>query len=86
MINSTDLPCLTKEPQGFCENKLGEKESYNALKSMTNNKTSRNDGLRKGLYEAFQIELKDPLLKPFCHTVNYKEFSNSQRQAVIKIL
>ena len=86
ILNSIDLPCLTNEGKGFCEIELGEKELFNALKSMPNNKTPGNDGLSKEFYEAFWNELKDPLLKSFYHAKTYKEFSTSQRQAVIKLL
>ena len=53
---------------------------------MPNNKTPGNDGLGKEFYEAFWNELKDPLLKSFYHAKTYKEFSTSQRQAIIKLL
>ena len=86
ILNSVDLPCLTNEQKDFCEIELGEKELLNALKSMPNNKTPGNDGLSKEFYEAFWNELKDPLLKSFYHAKTYKEFSTSQRQAVIKLL
>ena len=87
ILNSIDLPCLTNKQKDFCEiDDLGEKELLNALKSMPNNKTPGNDGLSKEFYEAFWNELKDPLLKSFYHAKTYKEFSTSQRQAVIKLL
>ena len=53
---------------------------------MPNSKTRGNDGLSKEFHEAFWKELKDPLLKSFYHAKTYKEFSTSQRQAVIKLL
>ena len=52
---------------------------------MPNNETPGSDALSKDFYEAFWNELKDPLLKPFYHAKIYKEFSTSQRQAVIKL-
>ena len=80
MLNSIDLPFLTIEQKDFCETELGEKELCNTLKSVPNNKTP------VVFYEAFWNELKDPLLKSFYHAKTYKEFSTSQRQAVIKVL
>ena len=62
------------------------KRILNALKSVPNNKTPGNDGLSKEFYETFWNELKDPLLKSFYHAKTYKEFSTSQRQAVVKLL
>ena len=81
ILNSIDLPCLTNEQKEFCEIELGEKGLSNTLKSMPNNKSPRNDGLSKELYEAFWNKLKDPLLKSFYYSKTYKEFSTSQRQA-----
>ena len=86
ILNSIDLPCLTNEKKDFWEAQLGEKELWNALKSELNNKTPGNDGLSKKFFEAFWNELKDPLLESFYHAKTYKEFSTSQRQAVIKPL
>ena len=79
ILNSVDLPCLTNEQKGFCEIKLAEKELFDALKSMPNNKTPGNDGLSKEFYEAFWNELKDPLLKSFYHSETYKMSSAPQR-------
>ena len=53
---------------------------------MPNNKIPRNDGLSKEFYKALWSELNDPLLKSFYHAKTYKEFSTSQRQAIIKLL
>ena len=53
ILNSTDLLCLTYEQKDYCEIELGEKQLFNALKSMPNNKTQGNDGLSKKFYEAF---------------------------------
>ena len=78
MLNSIDLPFLTIEQKDFCEIELGEKELFNTLKSVPNNKTP------VVFYEAFWNELKDSLLKSFYHAKTYKEFSISQRHAVIK--
>ena len=85
ILNSIEQPCLTNEQKDFCAIELGEKELLNALISMPNNKTPGNDGLSKEFYEAFWKELKGPLLKSFCHAKNYKEFSTSHRQAIIKL-
>ena len=86
ILNSRDPSCLTNEQKDFCEIELGQKKLFNAFKSMTNNKAPENDGLSKEFYEAFSNELNDPHLKSFYHAKTYKEFSTSQRQAVIKLL
>ena len=53
---------------------------------MLNSKTPGNEGLSKEFCEALCNKFKDPLLKSFYHAKTYKEFSTSQRQAVIKLL
>ena len=53
---------------------------------MPNSKIPGNGGLNKGFYEAFWNELKDPFLKSFYYAKTYKDFSTSQRQAIIKLL
>ena len=61
ILNSVDLSCLTNEQKDSCNIELWEKELYNALKSIPNNKTSGNDALSKEFYEAFWKELKYPI-------------------------
>ena len=53
---------------------------------MPNKKNPWNNRLNKEFYEALWNELKDPLLKSLYHTKTYKEFSTSQKQAIIKLL
>ena len=60
ILNSIDLPCLTNEQKRLSWIELGEK-------SMSKNKTSGNDQLRKDFYENFWSEMKDLLLKFFYH-------------------
>ena len=85
ILNYIDLSCPTNEQKDFCEIQLGEKKLCDAFRSMPNNKTLGNDGLCKEAYEAFWNELKDPLLESFYQVKTCKEFSISQRQAVIKL-
>ena len=53
---------------------------------MPNNKTPGNDGLSKEFYKAFWNVRKDLILKSLYYAQTYKEFSTSQREAVIKPL
>ena len=53
---------------------------------MPNNKTPGNDGLSKEFYKAFWNVGKDVILKSLYYAQTYKEFSTSQREAVIKLL
>ena len=53
---------------------------------MPNSKTPGNDGLSFEFYEEFWNKLRDPILNSFYHAKTYKEFSSSQRPAVIEFL
>ena len=69
-----------------CEENFSEKEFYQALISVPNNKSPGNDGLRKEFYETFWEELKTPLISSFECTFIKDELSSSQKQAVIKLI
>ena len=56
------MPFLSKEKQVSCEGVITEKELFEALKSMQNNKSPGNDGLSKEFYESFWEELKKPFM------------------------
>ena len=46
-LSQINIPILTEEQSQICEGPLTESELLNALKSMPNNKSSGNDGLKK---------------------------------------
>ena len=54
------LPTLINEQTLRCEGIISEDEVFKSLKSMENNKSSRNDGLCKEFYECFWDEIKKP--------------------------
>ena len=68
----------------ICDAITTEKEIYDALKSMENNKTPGNDWLSKEFYEVFWNDVKIPLLALINDTFIKKELSTSQKQAVVK--
>ena len=80
------MPCLSKEKQDSCEGVITEKELFQALKSMQNNKSPGNDGLSKEFYENFSEELKKPFMYAIQKSYNIKQLCVSQRQAVIKLV
>ena len=53
---------------------------------MPNNKSLGNDGLSKEFYEVFLEDLKTPLILSFKLAFDKGELSNSQKQAVIKLI
>ena len=80
------MPCLSKEKQDSCEGVITEKELFETLKSMQNNKSPGNDGLSKEFYETFWEELKKPFMYAIQKSYNIKQLCVSQRQAVIKLV
>ena len=46
-----------------CEGNLTEKETYNSLISLENNKSPGNDGLTKEFYWTFWVDIKDTFMK-----------------------
>ena len=68
------MPCLSKENQDSCEGVITEKELFEALKSMQNNKSPGNE------------ELKKPFMYAIQKSYNIKQLCVSQRQAVIKLV
>ena len=63
-----------------------EKELFQALKSMPNDKSPGNDDLTQEFFETFWSELKKLLLSCILHSFGKEELCNSQRQAIIKLI
>ena len=64
-LSDCPIPQLSEEQTLQCEENFSEKEFYQALISMPNNKSPGNDGLTKEFYETFWEELKTPLISSF---------------------
>ena len=85
-LSDCPIPQLSEEQILQCEENFSEKEFYQALISMPNNKSPGNDGLTKEFYETFWEELKTPLISSFECPFIKDELSSSQKQAVIKLI
>ena len=85
-LDNISIPRLPKEKRGSCEGDITEKELFQAVKSMPNNKSPGNDGLSKEIYETSWEELKKPFMLAVKRSYNIKQLSVSQRQAVIKLI
>ena len=84
-LNLVSIPQLTEDQSKDCEFILFEKDLL-VLKSMLNDKSPSNDGLTKEFYEVFWDDLKTPLISSFKSAFFKGELSNSQKQAVIKLI
>ena len=85
-LRNISLPTLDPQQQYLCETDISEKELYNALKTMQNNKSPGNDGLTKEFYEAFWEDIKLPFQNSVRESMQLKMLSVSQRQAIIKLV
>ena len=85
-LSDCPIPQLSEEQTLQCEENFSEKEFYQALINMPNNKSPGNDRLTKEFYETFWGELKTPLISSFECAFIKDELSSSQKQAVIKLI
>ena len=85
-LNLVSIPELTEDQSKNCEFILSEKDLLLVLKSMPNNKSPSSDGLTEEFYEVFWDDLKTPLISSFNSAFVKGELSNSEKQAVIKLI
>ena len=85
-LNKMSLPKLDNQKALSCERPITETKLLNALKSMSNDKSSGNDGLTKEFYETFWNEIKNPLIFSIQRSFEVDQLTISQRQAIIKLI
>ena len=85
-LEKINLPLLSNGQKLLCDAIITEKEIYDALKSMENNKTPGNDGLSKEFYEVFWNYVKTSLLASINDAFIKDKLSTSKKQAVIKLI
>ena len=85
-LSLISIPVLAGEQSQTCEGPILESELLKALKNMSNNKSPRNDGLTKEVYERFWEDLKKPLCASITKAFQRGELSHSQKEAVIKLI
>ena len=63
-LNSINIPCLTDSDTQSCEGRLNVTECWDALRSMKNNKSLGNNGIKKRISLIFLGKIRNPFL---CH-------------------
>ena len=76
----SNFPKLTSKQSNDCEAPLSEKELFDALKGMSDNKSPGNDGLTKEFYKTFWSDIKIPFFENVPFSFDIGELSISQRQ------
>ena len=69
-----------------CEKCIIKKESFEALKSMPNDKSSGNVGLTKELVETFKCEVKTPSFSHSLNSLCKGERCTSQGKTIIRLI
>ena len=85
-LNSLNVPTMNENHFLECERSLNESDILAALKSMKNEKSPGNDGISKEFYEVFWEHIRIPLMQSINNSFYINELSNSQKQAVIKLI
>ena len=85
-LSNVVIPRLSTNEAHKCKGEITEKEIFDALNSMENNKSPGNDGITKEFYVHFWDILKQPLLNSIQFSYLNEELGTSQRQAVIKLI
>ena len=85
-LENINLPTLTNEQTLECEGIISETELLKALKFVKNDKSPRNDGIAKVLYEFFWDDIKNSLSDSIKKSFVSGELFTSQKQAVIKLI
>ena len=81
-----DIPKLTSEVKNICEGNLSVKECFDCLQSFENNKSPGNDGLTVEFYKTFWNSLGNLLVDCLNCSYDSGELSNTQKQAIIKLI
>ena len=79
-------PKLTLDMKGACEGKLRVKECFDCLQSFENCKSPGEDGLTAEFYKTFWISVGHLLVDSLNHSYDQGELSNTQKQAIIKLI
>ena len=85
-LNTLDIPKPSTDQITRCNIDLTEKDLYDSMKSMENDKSPGNDGLTKEFYVTFWDDIKATFVSSLKQAKERKELSISQRQAIIKLI
>ena len=80
------IPKLTLDMKSACEGKLRVKECFDCLQSFENCKSPSEDGFTAEFYKTFWNSEGHLLVDSLNYSYDHGELSNTQKQAVIKLI
>ena len=85
-LDSVECSTLSEVEAESCEGLLTEKECFEALSLMSNNKTPGSDGLTAEFYKCFWEDIKYLVINSLNEGFNNNELSETQKQGVLILL
>ena len=85
-LYSVEFDTLSEEEALLCEGLLTEKECYDALISMPNNKTPGSDGLSAEFYKCFWEDINNLVIDSLNEGFEKNELSETQKQGILILL
>ena len=85
-LENDHLPKLGDDQKILCEGKLSVQECFNALSQSPNGKSPGNDGFTSEFYKKVWNLLGQLLTDSLNFSYQQGEFSNSQKQAIIRLI
>ena len=76
-LNILDIPKLSTDQIILCDIELTEKDLYDSMKSIENDKYPGNDGLNREFYVTFWDDIKVTFISPLKQGKERKEFSKA---------
>ena len=86
VLGTLQIPKLSDHECLLCQGKLTESELFDFPKNMPNDKSLGNNELTKLFFLSFWDDIKDEYISSIQTAGIKKEFSVSQRQAIIKLV
>ena len=85
-LDDVEFDTLSEQEAQSCEGLLTEKECYDALASMPNNKTPGSDGLSVEFYKCFWEDIKQLVINSLNEGFDKSELSETQKQGILILL
>ena len=85
-LNTLDTPKLDTDQIILCGTELTEKDLYDSMNNMENDKFQRNNDLTKEFYDNFWDYIKVTFVSSIKRAKERQELSISQKQAIIRLI